>query len=122
MKLVAAGTMLLFSFVLLLGDNEAGEKKPKYTIPQVMAKAHAGKAAIMKKVAAGEASDEEKMTLVDLYTALSENEPPQGDAKAWKEKTETLVKAAKAAAKGDEKAAKSLTKLANCTACHKAHK
>ncbi len=119
MKLVAAGTMLLFSFVLLLGDNEAGEKA-KFTIPQVMAKAH--KSGLYKKVAAGEASDEEKKTLAELYTALSKNEPPMGDAKAWKEKTTALVKAAEAAAKGDDKAAASLKKLVNCKACHDAHK
>jgi hypothetical protein len=119
MKYSLAALIAILSLVLVLGTNDAQEK-PKHTIPQVMAKAH--KSGLYKKVAGGKASDAEKQELVELYTSLSKNEPPQGDAKAWKERTTALLDAAKGAAKGDEKAAASLTKLANCAACHKMHK
>ncbi len=121
MKYLFAGVIAMVSLLLVLGDNNAGEKA-KYTIPEVMAKAHKGATALMPKVAKGKASDDEKKQLVELYTALSKNEPPKGDAADWKTKTTALVDAAKKAADGDEAAAKSLPKLANCAACHKAHK
>jgi hypothetical protein len=119
MKYLFAGVITMASLLLVLGDNTAGEKA-KYTIPEVMAKAHKG--GLMKKVASGKASDAEKKDLVELYTALSKNEPPKGDADDWKTKTKALVEAAKKAADGDEAAAKKLPNLANCGACHKAHK
>jgi hypothetical protein len=119
MKYLLAGGIAALSLLLVLGTNDAGEKA-KYTIPQVMAKAH--KAGLHKKVASGQASDAEKKMLVELYTALNKNEPPMGDAKAWKERTGKLVEAATKAAKGDEDAAKSIPKLANCKECHSMHK
>ncbi len=119
MKFAASGLIATLAVALCLGTNDAGEKA-KHTIPEVMKTAHKG--GLMKKVAAGEANDDEKKQLVELYTSLSQNKPPMGDEGEWKKKTTALVKAAEAAAKGDEKAAKSLPKLANCAACHKAHK
>jgi len=119
MKYLLAGAIATLSLGLLLGENNAGEKA-KYTIPEVMAKAH--KKGLMKTVASGKASDDEKEQLVALYVALNANEPPQGDVKDWKKRTGALVEAAKKAAKGDEAAAKSLPKLANCGECHKLHK
>ena len=121
MKYLYAGVIAAVSLLLVLGQNDAGEKA-KHTIPEVMKKAHAGKGALMKKVAAGDASADEKKELVELYTSLGKNEPPKGEASDWKKKTDALLTAAKKAVDGDEAAAKSLTKLANCMACHKAHK
>ena len=68
-----------------------------------------------------EKESEEKKDLVELYVALSQNEPPAGDAKDWKKKTSAMVAAAKKAVT-DEAAAKALSKVVNCGACHKAHK
>jgi cytochrome c553 len=119
MKYLLAGAIASLSLVMLLGENDAGEKA-KYTIPEVMARAH--KEGLMKKVASGTASDAEKEELVGHYVALNNNEPPKGDLKEWKKRTGAIVEAAKKALKGDEAAAKSLPKLANCAACHKLHK
>ena len=121
MKYLFAGVIASVSMLLVLGSNDAGEKA-KHTISEVMKKAHAGKGAIMKKVADGTANADEKKALVELYTSLSKNEPPKGEKADWKTKTDALVGAAKKAADGDDAAAKSLTKLANCMGCHKAHK
>ena len=120
MKFVAAGFVVAVAFVLALTENHAGEKA-KYTTKEVMAEAHKG--GLMKKVASLKADDEEKKKLVELYTALSQNDPPKEESKKeWKQQTGDMLKAAKAAAKGDEEAAKSLLKLVNCTACHKKFK
>jgi hypothetical protein len=123
MKYVLGVAIAATALIVGMDSNYAGEKKePKYTIKEVMKKAHAGKGAIMKAVAAGKASDEEKQELVELYTALAMNKPPMGDEGEWKEQTGKMLQAAKKAAKGDEKAAASLTKIVNCGACHKKFK
>lgn len=99
------------------------DKKPKFTIEQVMEKAHKGGAkSLIRKVAGGKASQEEKDKLVEFYTALPKNKPPKGDAKSWKKKTTTLLKAAKEVAAGKDDAEAKLRKAVNCGACHKAHR
>jgi hypothetical protein len=103
---------LIFASVVMEANSE--EKKPKYTIKQVMAKAMRG--GLCAKVASGKASDDEKATLVAMFVALGENKPPKGEADSWKDKTTALVDAAKA---GD---GAKLKKAATCAACHSLHK
>lgn len=100
--------------------EEKDGDKPKYTIKDAM-KEH-GKGKIKDKVIAGTATKEEKDKLVALYEAMAKAEPPKGTKESWKEKTDALVAAAKAAQKGEEGAAKKLTAASNCGACHSAHK
>jgi len=119
MKFVFAGMVGACSLLLLIGSNEAGQKA-KHTIAEVMKEAHKGK--LMQKVASGKASSDEKKTLVELYQSLQQSTPPKGEAGDWKERTGKLVEAAQKAAKGDEAAAKSLPKLADCKGCHSVHK
>jgi hypothetical protein len=120
MKFLSAALCATVGFVLCLSSPQAGEKKePKYTIKEVMEKAH--KSGLLKKVASGEAPKEDREELVELYVSLSENKPPKGDAKDWKKKTTAMVKASKAAEKNAEDG-KKLSKIVNCGACHKAHK
>lgn len=113
MKYLFTGVLALFGMVLVVNMNDA-QDKAKFTISEVMKKAMKG--GLCGKVASGKASDEEKMQLVELFTALAANPCPKGDAKSWKSKTDALVSAAKSA---DGKALKA---AANCGACHKAHK
>jgi hypothetical protein len=117
MKYFLAAVIATLSLVLVLGTNDAQEKKAKHTIPEVMKQAH--KSGLWKKVATGKASDAEKEQLVELYTSLSQNEPPKGEHKAWKERTEAMLAAAKLSAKGDDKGGKALLSLVNCGMCHK---
>jgi surface antigen len=120
MRFVTGGLLALGALVLMLGSPHAGQKKePKYTIKEVMQKAHKG--GLLKKVTSGEASKEDREELAELYVALSENEPPKGSKEDWKKKTSAMVKGAKAAVK-DAEAGKKLAKIVNCGACHKAHK
>ena len=119
MKYLMAGAIAMVSMVFLLGSNDAGEKA-KHTIPEVMQKAMKG--GLCKKCATGKADEAEKKQLVELFTSLSQNTPPKGDAESWKKKTTALLEAAKKVAKGDEGAGAALGKLANCAGCHNAHK
>jgi hypothetical protein len=93
-----------------------GDDKPKYTIKEVMKEAH--KSGLHKKVAGGKASKEEMEKLVAMYKALTQNKPPAGDAKEWKEQTEAMLTAANAALKGDKAGAAKLLKIVNCKDCH----
>lgn len=87
---------------------------PKYTTKQVMKTAMKG--GLLKKVAAGDASAEEKEQLHAMLVALASNTPKKGGEDSWKEKTGKLVAASK---EGDAAALKA---AANCAACHKVHK
>ena len=87
-----------------------------------MQAAHKKPKELLKKVATGAATDAEKAELVKLYQALAALRPPRGDAASWEEKTKALLAAARAAAEGKPEAAGELNRVANCAACHDAHK
>jgi hypothetical protein len=116
MRTLIGGIVLAAAVCFLIGsDSTAGDKKePKHSIKEVMKVAMKG--GLCAKVAGGKASDEEKKQLVELFTSLSKQKPPAGDAAAFKERAEGLLKAAK---EGD---GATLKKLANCGTCHKAFK
>jgi hypothetical protein len=119
MKALFAGGAAVLTLVLILGVNQAGEKdKPKYTIKEVMKTAHS-EGGLLEKVAEGTANAKEKAQLLEMYTALHKNVPPQGDKAKWAKITQTMVDAAKAVNDGkDEKAGATLSKLVNCKNCH----
>lgn len=120
MKVLAGGLMTAVALVFCLGASGAGDKKePKYTIKEVMAKAH--KEGLLKKVVSGKADEDERKELAELYTALSQNKPPMGELADWKKITGAIAKAAKAAV-ADGKKGKALAKLVNCGGCHKEFK
>ncbi|MCC9601181.1 hypothetical protein LOC67_11550 [Stieleria sp. JC731] len=95
-------------------------EKPKYTIKQVMKEAFKGP--LVKKVASGDASEEEVAKLHEMMVAMAKSKPEKGDEESWKKLTESLVKAAEAAKEGKEDAAAMLKKASNCKACHSKHK
>ena len=96
------------------------EEKPKFTIKEVMKTAMKG--GLAKKVAAGDASDEEKKQLHEMFVALAKHQPKKGEADSWKELSGALVKASQAAKDGDAEAGEMLKKATNCKACHDLHK
>ncbi len=89
-------------------------EKPKHSIKEVMKIALKGP--LNKKVADGNATEDEKKQLIELYESLAAATPKKGDADSWKEKTSALL----AAAKGTD--GKALLKASNCKACHDSHK
>jgi hypothetical protein len=117
---VAVGTAWTFSGAAQKDDDD--KKKPKYTIKEVMKKAHNPKDGLLKKVQSDKASKEELKELLAMYQALELNKPPKGEDAEWKKRTEALVKAANASVKNDKEAAKLLKEATNCASCHKVHK
>ena len=110
-----------------LALSRAAADKPKYSIKEVMQKAHKDDkdnnvVSIVSKIKAGTASDDEKKQLVELYTALGQNQPPKGDTDSWKSKTDALLTAAKEVADGKDAGVGDLKKAADCVACHSVHK
>jgi hypothetical protein len=121
LKLIAAPALILGLMIGLAGLR-AADDAPQYTIKEVMKMAHGGQNSLAKKVASGKASKDDDKKLVELYTALAANKPPQGDADVWKEKTGALVDAAKAVEDGKDGATKDLTKAMQCMGCHSVFK
>jgi hypothetical protein len=118
---VAVGTAWTFTGAAQKDDDD--KKKPKYSIKEVMKKAHASKdpPALLTKAKEGKATEKELKELVVMYESLAKNKPPKGDLKDWEKRTTAMVKAAEAAVK-DEKNVKALAKIVNCAECHKEHK
>jgi len=97
-----------------------GETPAKYSIKAVMENVH--KAGLLKKVLDGEATQEEKLTLLDHYVSLTETQPPQGSPEGWREKSNAVVVAAAKVAVGRDDGTQLLKAATNCAACHKEHK
>lgn len=112
--IMAAGLLSAGLSLAVAADDE------EVTIKVVMEEAH--KSGLQKKVANGQASDEEKAKLLVLYQALAGNQPPQGDADSWQTRTAALVAAAQAAVNGDADAGAKLQAAADCKGCHDIHK
>jgi hypothetical protein len=98
----------------------ADDEKPKYTIKEVMKKAH--KDGLLKKLADGGGTKADAEELLDLYKAMGKHKAPKGDAESWKTKTKALIDAAQAVVDDKPGALDELKKASNCAECHKAHK
>ena len=123
MRTVVAGVCGALTLGLLTNSYEAGEKgKAKYTISEVMKKAHKKDVGLLAKVSAGKGDKADAEKLLEMYTELAKNNPPKGGEESWKRFTTGLVAAAKVAVKGGEDAGEKLKKASNCTACHSVHK
>src|SRR5262249_3316225 len=114
LALLAVGLLGVVAFQAPAQKDDAKKDDPKFTIKEVMAKAH--KSELFKKMIDSSISADEKKQLTELYLALSKNKPPQGDERSWKEKTEAINKAMK------DDDAKAFAKALNCMECHKAHR
>jgi len=123
----------IFAFVfaaLAFGAASAEEKviptnkltKENTSIKAVMKAAHKKPYEILKKTALGKSTKDEQKRLLALYKIMAQHAPPKGDAKAWKSKTDLLVKATESVIAGKPDAKKMLSKASNCKNCHAAHK
>lgn len=111
--------VLAVAMVAGLGYFRADDKdKPKFTIKEVMKKAHTAKTGLKDKAISDKGTKEEKAELVELYTALGQNKPPKGDEKVWKEKTDAILTAAKDVAEDKKDSVDALKKATDCKACH----
>ena len=118
-KLLVASVVVISGWTVFAMTSGAQDDK-KVAIKEVMQVAMKG--GLCKKVADGQASDEEKKKLAGLFAALHENKPPRGEQASWDSKTKALVDAANDVLAGKEGGAQKLKDAANCMACHSAHK
>ncbi|MHB1421950.1 MAG: hypothetical protein ACYC3I_01895 [Gemmataceae bacterium] len=116
--------VMALAFAAGLGVFQAADDaKPKYTIEEVMEKAHKGKPSLFQRVVKDKASEEQRKKLVEYYEVLAQNKPEKGSAADWKKRTTALVKAVKEVeANNSEETRGKLAKAADCKGCHKLHK
>jgi hypothetical protein len=100
----------------------ADSDKPKYTIEEIMGKAHEGKNSLFKKVVSGKADADQKKELLSLYEELAKNKPEKGSQDDWKKRTTAMVGAAKEVVADKPDAGKKLAKAVNCKGCHDLHR
>src|SRR5262249_30003457 len=129
MRTVKYFTMTMMTMGLLAGLSmfqAADTDKPKYTIEEVMEKAHkGGKKSLLGKVASGTADEKQKKALLEDYEELAKNPAPKSDncsAADANNRTSALGGAAKDVAAAKPGAGNSLTKAANCKGCHNIYK
>ncbi len=94
--------------------------EPKHSIKDVMKLAH--KDGLLKKVTDGEASQEDKQLLLDLYIDMLEGTPSKGEQADWIMAAGRSMVAAAKVVVGREGAVEELKAATNCKACHDAHK
>jgi cytochrome c556 len=121
-KTTVCGLALLAGAILATLAVQANDDKPKYTIREIMKKAHSGKTNLPKKLILGQINDDEKTKLIEYYEALGKNQPPKGSAEDWQKRTSKLLAAAKAAMDGGQAEKAKFRKAVDCASCHNAHK
>jgi hypothetical protein len=94
----------------------------KAQMKEIMLVGHKNDDAIVKKVAAGKATAEEKAKLLEYYKTLAMLEPSRGSKESWTEKTGAAVKAAQALVDGAPNAAALVKAASDCKGCHSVHK
>ncbi len=113
--------VLSLAFVAMSVARAAEERsKPKHTIKQVMNDAHKG--GLLKKVLDGQASQEEKLVLLDHYISLVECTPPKGDMGSWQQLAGKVALASAKVAVDRDGALPELKAATACAACHDQHK
>ena len=115
-----AALFLLSSVSISVAEDDKSDDGPPYTIKEVMIIGH--KDGLLKKILADEATQDEKLKLLDLYISMVEADPPKGDLQSWRLLAGQAAVAAAKVAVGREGATAELKKTSNCAACHKPHK
>ena len=104
-------------FALAAQEDDA---ETKYSTKEIMKEAMKG--GLLKKVASGDATDDEKKLLLDMFISLVENKPPKGDMESWHNLAGSSALAAAKVVVGREGAMDELKAATNCKACHSQHK
>lgn len=118
---LAASICLGLMATMTRADDAEEGAKPKHTIKEVMKQQKKG--GLLPKVLSGEASDDEKKQLLDMYISMLEAKPPKGEMGSWQKLAGASALAAAKVVVGREGALDELKKSGGaCAACHKAHK
>jgi hypothetical protein len=102
--------------------TQAAGDQPKFTISEVMNKAHGRKSNLARKLILGQITDQEKVKLIEYYEALGRAIPPKGSATDWQKRTSNLLAAAKAALHGGPPEKAKFREAVDCKSCHDAHR
>jgi hypothetical protein len=125
-KYFAMAVMAMGLLASLSMFQAADTDKPKYTIEEVMEKAHkGGPKSLLGKVKSGKADEKQKKELLEYYEDLAKNPAPKSDKGSpadWKKRTGALVVATKDMIAAKPGAANTLTKASNCMGCHQIYK
>lgn len=123
---LSLGLCAMFAFAASLAAVFAADDHDhphaKHSIKQVMNEANKGKDSLLQKVTGGNASDAEKIKLLDYYISMVESKPKKGEMDSWHNLAGRAVTAAAKVAVGREGAEEELKASTNCKACHSKHK
>lgn len=123
-RIVAVTTLVILvsgiSYSFAQDSDKETTAKPKHTIKEVMKVAH--KDGLLKKVTAGDASQADKVKLMDLYISLFENKPKKGETDSWMKLAGAATLASAKVVAGRDDGIAELKKATNCKACHSKHK
>ncbi|MDB5300873.1 MAG: hypothetical protein JWO87_2536 [Phycisphaerales bacterium] len=114
-----AGLGLGLAFFALGG---ADDEKPKFTVKEVMEKAHKGKTSLAKKATDGKATKEDLAQLLEYYQAMALQKPEKGDLADWKKRNDALVLSTQEMIDGKKAGLAAYKKAVDCKACHTLHK
>ncbi|MEZ6093590.1 MAG: hypothetical protein R3C03_05035 [Pirellulaceae bacterium] len=97
-------------------NNDVAKKEDPKSIEDIMKEGMKG--GLSKKVASGEATDEEKLQMLSLLVDLVENDAPKGDEMEWKMMAGTAMMNAAKVVLGRDGAEESFKASIDCKACH----
>jgi hypothetical protein len=117
-----AASAVLIGLALRPSEAADAAAKPKYTIKEIMKKAHKGDDCTVKHVLKGQGTKEELKELLEYYQVLPQLEPPTGSPASWKEKTAKLLQSTESLNKGEAGSMEAFKAAVNCKACHDVHK
>ncbi|MDB5330672.1 MAG: hypothetical protein JWP03_1823 [Phycisphaerales bacterium] len=119
---VCAGLGLMAGAIALCGAGDAAGDKPKFTVKEVMEKAHKGKTSLAKTAIDGKATKEELTQLLEFYQSMAMQKPEKGDLADWNARNKALVGSTQEMLDGDKAGLPAYKKAVDCKACHKLHK
>lgn len=97
-------------------DGEDGQ----YSIAQVMQLAH--KSRLYRELFRVPVDPAVGERLKLLYSGLSSQSPPEGDADSWQERSAALIESAEKIIAGDADSIPAFKKAVNCNSCHNRHR
>jgi hypothetical protein len=100
----------------------ADDGSPKYTVEEIMKAVFKGEDSAGKRVSKGNGTQADYDKLVEYLSSLPLNDPPQGDADGWKQKTTAVLAAAVALKDGKSGALAQFNTAVNCQACHRIYR
>ena len=116
---VIAGILIGAAAIVQAAENPL---KPKYTVEEIMKAVYKGEDSTHKKITQNKAAPADYDKLVEYLSALPLNDPPQGDAVVWKQKSTALLNAAVALKQSKADALSQYNKVVNCQACHRVYR